>query len=325
MSDRDIAKFKFLRATQWADWSHHAIAQDASSRSYTRLSNGSHSVILMDAPPDMDKSMGPFIQIGTYLRNIGLAAPKLLEDDRDQGFLVLEDLGTTDFAKAMRADPQCTQELYYAAADVLLEIPKHRAPDLHKMDANTAGEMVRIAAEYYVQSPALADALSQNVTDMVDTHCGPADTLALRDYHAENLIWRPNQSGVQRVGLLDFQDAFIAPAGYDLASLLRDARHDVDDKLAASVTAYVAAKTLEEPSSLALRVRCLAIQRNLRILGVFGRLISVHDKPRYAAMLPRVYRYIIEDLDHPALGKLRELVNDSLPPPNALNFPKAPR
>lgn len=317
MSDRSKAKVAFLDQTSWAEWAQSPIAQDASARSYTRLSHKGESVILMDAAPEAGEDVGPFIRITKELQKMQLAPPRILARDDGQGFLILEDLGNTDFAKAIHANPACAIELYRAAADVLIHISQQAAPNLHALDAATAGDMVRITAEHYAQTPALADDLSASITTMFQDHCQATPTLALRDFHAENLIWRPDRTGLQRVGLLDFQDAFIAPDGYDLASLLRDARRDIDANLADNILGYVADQTGEPHDQLTLRIRGLAIQRNLRILGVFARLIRVHGKTRYAAMLPRVWRYINEDLDHPAFSDLHKLVSDGLPAPSA--------
>ena len=54
-----------------------------------------------------------------------------------------------------------------------------------------------------------------------------ADTLLLRDYHKDNLLWLPTRSGVKACGLLDFQDAQQGHPSYDLVSLIEDARRDV--------------------------------------------------------------------------------------------------
>lgn len=313
MSDRTASLSRFLNASVWTDWIKTPIAQDASARSYMRLSQGVKSAILMDAPPGKNQDIRTFVKMTDMLHAMNLAVPAILAEDMEHGFLMLEDLGTTDFAKAILTDPDCAEELYKAAADILIHIAGQPAPDLHKMDPVTAGDMVRITAEFYAQTPAMADTLAMATTDMFQTFCGPADTLALRDFHAENLIWRPGESGLQRVGLLDYQDAFIAPSGYDLASLLRDARRDIDSDFAAGITAYVAQKTDEPFDQLALRIRCLAVQRNLRILGVFSRLIRVEGKTRYAQMIPRVWRYLDQDLDHPSLADMRKLFRECLP------------
>ena len=66
-------------------------------------------------------------------------------------------------------------------------------------------------------------------------------TWVLRDYHSPNLIWLPERQGMARVGLLDFQDAVMGPAAYDVASLLQDARVDVPELMEISLLGrYVA-------------------------------------------------------------------------------------
>src|SRR5690606_37729345 len=56
--------------------------------------------------------------------------------------------------------------------------------------------------------------------------------LLLRDFHSSNLIWQPKANGINRVGIIDFQDAMIGPSAYDVASLVQDARVDIPDDLA---------------------------------------------------------------------------------------------
>src|SRR3979490_277203 len=49
------------------------------------------------------------------------------------------------------------------------------------------------------------------------------DTLLLRDYHKDNLMWLPARPGVMACGLLDFQDAQQGHPSYDLVSLIEAA------------------------------------------------------------------------------------------------------
>jgi aminoglycoside/choline kinase family phosphotransferase len=56
-----------------------------------------------------------------------------------------------------------------------------------------------------------------------------------------------------------------------------------------------------------------AAQRNAKIAGIFARLASRDGKPRYLAHLPRVWRYLDDDLAHPALGDLRDWYNRAIP------------
>ncbi|MBT6271398.1 MAG: hypothetical protein HOI93_04130 [Rhodobacteraceae bacterium] len=57
-------------------------------------------------------------------------------------------------------------------------------------------------------------------------------------------------------------------------------------------------------------------QRNLRILGVFTRLSVRDNKKGYLTFIPGIWRKLIEDLQHPALGDLNSLIRDFFPEPN---------
>ncbi|MFN3664350.1 aminoglycoside phosphotransferase family protein [Yoonia sp.] len=314
MSDRDRAIMAFLMQTGHGTWARQVIAADASSRRYLRLQDGAQSVILMDAPPASGEDIRPFIRIAAVLADAGLSPPAILAKDTDCGLLLLSDLGPQDVAGHINQHPARGMGVYRASVDVLIHLARVAPPDLIRLTPELAGEMVAVTGESYAQRPVpeLVASVTQAMADLAPS----PDTLALRDYHAENLIWRPDQTGLARVGLLDFQDAFVAPLGYDLASLLRDARRDVPDDVCAAMIAHFSAATQAGPDFVA-QLACLGAQRNLRILGVFARLASQMGKTRYVAMIPRVWAQLQKDLRHPALTDLRMVVDDLLPAPDA--------
>jgi N-acetylmuramate 1-kinase len=118
-----------------------------------------------------------------------------------------------------------------------------------------------------------------------------------------------------RVGLLDFQLGQLGQPGYDLVSLLQDARRDVSPETEAAMTFRFAAATGADPDGFAAHYATLGAQRALRIIGVFARLCLVAGKPGYLALLPRVWDQLQRNLKHPALADLRHLCNALLPPP----------
>jgi aminoglycoside/choline kinase family phosphotransferase len=309
---------EFLAPTTWVHWTQTPIAADASGRQYMRLSNESgETAILMDADPSKGETIQPFISIGSYLNRTGLAAPKILLKNTEHGLLLLEDLGPNDFAIWSRQHPTDTATLYKAAVDVLVKIHAASAPQgLPRMDPKIGANMVAITAEWYAKDVDQTNLVAA-MKDALSALTAIADTLALRDFHAENLIWRPERNGLDRVGLLDFQDAFLAPAGYDLISLLKDARRDVDPILAQDIISQFSALVGQDAVSFEAQCACLGVQRNLRILGVFARLIRRDKKLKYAAFIPRVWSHIQADLAHPALLNLRNAVDASLPAPSS--------
>ena len=315
MSDREDIIKQFLSSTKWAAWNRTAIAADASARRYERLTQNDSSVILMDAPPHIDQSTAAFIEIAEYLTDRGFQAPQILAQDRENGILLLSDLGSWDYARWLRKNPKDNGLLYKNAIDVLVKLENcEPSKQLTKMTPECGTEMVEITGDYYAKC---------NMTDVqaellsaLRLHAPEANTIAMRDFHAENLIWRPDQTGIARVGILDFQDAFIAPSGYDLASLLRDARRDIDPRFAEDMIAYFLKQT-QRGDGFRVQLACLAIQRNLRILGVFVRLATEMQKKKYINLIPRVWGHIQQDLTHSALAKLRDAVNETLPAPSA--------
>ena len=119
-------------------------------------------------------------------------------------------------------------------------------------------------------------------------------TWVLRDYHSPNLMWLPEREGIARVGLLDFQDAVMGPAAYDLASLLHDARVDVPEALEVALLGRYAQTRRErdsrfDPPAFIRAYSTLAAQRAAKILGIFARLDRRDGKPQYLRHMPRVW------------------------------------
>jgi aminoglycoside/choline kinase family phosphotransferase len=146
-------------------------------------------------------------------------------------------------------------------------------------------------------------------------------TWVLRDYHSPNLLWLPQREDVARIGLLDFQDALLGPAAYDVASLLQDARVDVPESLeVALLSRYVRARREDQrfdASSFTKLYATLAAQRTTKILGIFARLDRRDGKPQYLRHMPRLLTYLWRSLAHPALAPLKAWYAANLPPRGA--------
>jgi len=144
-------------------------------------------------------------------------------------------------------------------------------------------------------------------------------TWVLRDYHSPNLLWLPEREGTARVGLLDFQDAVMGPAAFDVASLLQDARVDVPEKMEiALLSRYTRARRSAHAAfdapAFVRSYSTLAVQRASKILGIFARLERRDRKPQYLRHLPRVSTYLQRSLAHPALAPLAAWYRANVPP-----------
>lgn len=315
------------RLLQQAGWNlaqAQPLAGDASSRRYERLHLGDETRILMDQPPGGPDDVATFARIDRHLRSIGLNAPLIHAEDPDLGFLLLEDFGDGVFARLMAADPASEAPLYRAAVDVLVHVERHPpAPTLPGLSVADWAQAAGLVLDWYrfaiTGGPADRDLLVVLQQVLAAWADGPK-VMILRDYHAENLMWLPGRQGLQRVGLLDFQLAQMGQRGYDLVSLLQDARREVAPQVeAAMIRHYLDAVGGTEADFLP-RYAALGAQRALRILGIFARLSLVDGKPQYVQLIPRVWAQLQRNLARPELAALKAACTQALPAPTPENL-----
>lgn len=320
MADRAAAIRSFLQASGWGSALRQHLAGDASDRRYERLRLGAATAVLMDNPPGGVDDPAAFSAMARHLRGLGLSAPAILGENLSQGLLLLEDLGDDLFARLLQADPSREAELYAPAVDVLLRLQEAAPPaGLQNLSAEDWANAAAFALDWYAfaatgSKPDPAPFV-QALTAALCAHADGPRVLILRDYHAENLLWLPGREGLARVGLLDFQLGQLGQPGYDLVSLLQDARRDVSLRTEAAMVARFARARGEDPAAFSVHYATLGAQRALRILGIFARLCLVAGKPHYVALIPRVWDQLQRNLAHPALGELRAICDALLPAP----------
>jgi hypothetical protein len=322
MSDRDLQRADFIAAAGWGDARESLLAGDASFRKYFRLHRGGETVVVMDSPA-AHEPVEPFVRIGRHLNRLGLSAPEIFAGDLANGFLLLEDLGDDTFARVLEKGGD-ELELYQRATDVLVAI--HQAPDHGLLPGVSPylGEALIEAAmllpEWYLAEvtghPAPEEVLESYRAAwrscLAHLPAG-GDTLLLRDYHKDNLLWLPARPGVKACGLLDFQDAQRGHPSYDLVSLIEDARRDVAPEAYAQCLARYVDMTGLAAREFHTGFALMAAQRHARVIGLFVRLWRRDGKPAYLAHLPRVWRLFQRALRHDALEPLRHWTERHLP------------
>ena len=322
MTDRQALLEAFLAKTSWAEARRAPLAGDASNRRYLRLhlENG-ETAVLMDAPPEKDEDVRPFVRVSEDLRSARLSSPRILAQDTEAGFLLLEDLGDGLFARVVSQEPSLERILYTAATDVLLAL--HDAPvrsDLPAYSPDIMTEMAALSYRWYLGGLGFAfeegaARFKEAFKPLLEATAGDSDVLIQRDYHAENLLWLPDREGIKRVGLLDYQDAMAGHRAYDLVSLLQDARRDVPVEIEEEMLNHYTQASDCDQSAFRTAYHVLGAQRNLRIIGVFARLSLHSAKPHYVDYIPRVWSYLLRDLDHPANATIRPIILETLPEP----------
>ena len=281
-------------------------SSDASFRRYLRadLAAGG-SVIVMDAPPPQE-DVRPFVQIAGLIAAAGLHAPRILEVDAGNGFLLLDDLGDEPYLRALQdavaAGRGDRVETLMRDAIAALVVWQHDVvdTDLPPYDAALLERELALFPEWCVARHggvawSAAETTTWNAACrlLVDSALAQPTVAVHRDYMPRNLmVAEPNP------GILDFQDAVRGPIAYDVASLLRDAFISWDEaqELDWAVRYWEAARRVGLPVDADFgefwrALEWIGLQRHLKVLGIFCRLKYRDGKPAYSADLPRFFAY----------------------------------
>jgi aminoglycoside/choline kinase family phosphotransferase len=306
MSDRSGEIGRFLSEAGWGTAEAVPIAGDMSARRYWRLSQAGHSAILMDA----DAPMTPFLTMTEWLDRLDLSVPGIIAARPEAGLILMEDFGDVSLKAALSENPELERDVFGSCVDLLLHIRAAKPPRLSRPTAAELVEWTRLADDHY--PGVCAEGLSgfrKVLEDLLQELLRGDCSVSLRDFHTENMMWLPRRAGYHRLGLLDYQDAFLTHPAYDLVSLLTDARTRVPRPLRESVADSYLERSGDDPETFKRAFAALSAQRNLRILGIFARA------GRYAEYLPNTYGYFLEALEQPVFDHVRSDTLAALPAP----------
>ena len=304
----------FLKAAGWDTAQRAPLAGDAGDRKYERLIHPKKGpAILMDADPVSGEDIQPFLNIAAHLKACDLSAPEIYGANHSLGLILLEDFGDQLLFNVANATPELEYPLYKLCLDALARLHQRPPPpNVESYFPQAMASAAEVTLPWYC-SPNLVATIATELRQHLDSLDWTHPVLVLRDYHAQNVVYRPEQSGLAQIGLLDFQDAELGHPLYDAASLIHDARRslhpDVERRLKDKLD-----QTYAGSDGFHRALSTLSAQRNLRVLALFARLCLRDGKPGYLKLMPHVWNNLWRDLSHPDLSDLFRLCQ-SLPEP----------
>lgn len=299
-----------------------ALSGDASTRRYFRLSgpDGASSIVAL-YPESFEATATPFYTVGEALIQVGLPLPKLLDHDGALGIYEQEDLGDLTLQHVL-ADASPTQmvDLYREAIDEIVLVQRE-APRVSQRAIcfQTAFDIEKLSWElHYFEKHFLE--LHRKVDLSVEDRSKLAEgfhslaariaswprVLCHRDYHSRNLMQHQG-----RLFWIDYQDARMGPATYDLASLLRDSYVSLDEEFVQDRAEEFRQKGApdETRETFQQRFELMSIQRNLKALGTFGYMAIVRHNPVYLPYIPGTLAHVKRNLArHPELAALASVL-----------------
>jgi aminoglycoside/choline kinase family phosphotransferase len=302
-----LEKLKHWLASE-LDFSEYTLSPasaDASFRRYFRVTRDGESFIVMDAPPDREDSR-PFVRVSKMFFDIGLNVPEVIDENLEQGFLLLSDLGSSPYLDAL--NDESVERLYGDALGALATIQACVPDDgaLPAYDRTLLLNEMSLFREWLVGkhlginlSDAQSGMLEAVFSLLADNALAQPQVCVHRDYHSRNLM----VTGRNNPGILDFQDAVVGPVTYDLVSLLRDCyiawpRAQVEDWALGyrdlALQSGVLREEHEDPVRFLRWFDLMGVQRHLKAAGIFARLNHRDGKPGYLGDIPRTLGYVLE-------------------------------
>jgi aminoglycoside/choline kinase family phosphotransferase len=275
------------------------LSGDASTRRYFRVAGGDATRVLALYPEPFVPGKLPFLGMRELLDSYGLAVPAVVDVDGARGVVLQEDLGDRTLQEVLRtASSSRREELYLEAVDGIATLQHKAAEGAQRADCfEIAFDIEKLSWElhyflkHYLEGHRGREltvedraTLSEAFHLLCQEIASWPRTLCHRDYHSRNLMIHQD-----RLYWIDFQDARMGPATYDLASLLRDAYVDVPEELSEALAERFRQRAVPGESRELFRRRfeLMSVQRTLKVLGTFGFMATVRQNPVYLPYMPR--------------------------------------
>lgn len=325
----DIRLAEYLRTHKGSNASAIEVAPlsgDASTRRYFRLrpAAGPSSIVAL-YPDPFDAAATPFYTVGQALIQMGLPVPRLLDHDGPLGVYEQEDLGDLTLQHVLLdATEQHKVDLYREAIDEIVlaqreatKVPQravcfHTAFDIEKLSWE-----LHYFEKHFLELHRRVDLSVEDRSKLAEGFHSLAANIASwprvlchRDYHSRNLMRHKG-----RLYWIDYQDARMGPATYDLASLLRDSYVTLGEEFVQDRAEEFRQKGApdETRETFAHRFELMSIQRNLKALGTFGYMAVVRSNPVYLPYIPGTLAHVKRNLDrHPELASLATVLRRHL-------------
>ena len=299
---------------------------DGSDRKWYRLTSERHAMVMashgiqVEPPPS---EFDAFVAIGSHLHSRGIPVPQIYLHDRFSGLVILEDLGDTHLQSLIRntTDREVILSGYREIIDLLVTMSISGAVAFNTawtcQSAVYNPEIIlekecRYFVEAFLNTYCNLDLSFDRFKDEFVSLSEKALKFAVsgfmhRDFQSRNIMLKENRPYV-----IDFQGGRLGPVQYDLASLLIDPYVELSESIRKDLVGYCAGKMSNlkaiDTDRFIIGYRYCCITRNLQILGAFGYLSRVKNKPSFEKYIPAAIRTLKESLNPDEFPKLASVV-----------------
>jgi len=315
--------------------------EDTETRSYILMAMGNAKDAKTSEEISGEISPGhfelPFIDIQKHLLTCKIPVPEIFLYDETAGWILLEDLGDISFADKVKADfddDSTISEYYKNAIDVLIALQLQATPVSARQCIAHTRRYDQILFEWEfdhfieygiekrmdtVLAASQKKAIRRYFSDLSAHFSAQPAYFTHRDYHSRNLMVQDSPGGMN-LRVIDFQDALMGPAEYDLASLLRDSYVDLSDDMIDTLLDYYL-KQWKKRVGLPIdgnlfkeSFDLISIQRNLKAAARFVFIDQVKGKNHLLPFVTPTLIKVKKTLQkYERLTPLREMLAENVP------------
>ena len=305
-----------------------AIAGDASFRKFYRLKIKKNSKIIVFASKEKYNNLVAYSAVNKFLINNKISAPKLYQHNFSKGIIVIEDFGDTTFKKIL-ANKKNKFLIYKKLVHTLLKIQKIRPksrlqtilnkPHIIKKYSNKIlHKESDLFFDWYLplflnkkKNKKIKEKAKKILSKLYNKLNFPNSSFVHRDYHADNLM----KIG-KKIGVIDSQDALIGNPAYDLVSLIDDVRIKTSDKLKNQIYNYYLKKVKKikaiKKNFFLEDFEILSVQRSLKIIGIFSRLLKRDNKNTYMKFIPYTWKLLEKRMKSEIFLELKKILENNI-------------
>ena len=288
---------EWIATTPYKDYELEIASADASFRKYYRLVGENDSFIVMDSSLELE-SLEPFLDVTQRLLAVEVNAPKILEQNLDDGFLVLEDFGNVHYLNVLSDENY--KEFYSKAMDEIVKMLQADTKNLPVYDKAFLHFEMDLMSEWYLQKK-LGLKLMDEQKELIEKTLNiisdevlkqPQNYFVHRDFHSRNIMIK--KSG--EVGVIDYQDAMNGAITYDLVSLLKDCYIEFEREEVLKLVLEFRDKVSPDidDKTFIKYFDFMGLQRHIKVLGIFSRLHIRDTKDGYLKDIPLVLKYVLD-------------------------------
>ena len=318
----DRSAIRNLQSSIWSD--AILIGLGGSDRRYFRVRNGSKTAVLMECRSD-DPDYKRHLVYTRFFADHSVPVPGLIATEDRMKRALFEDLGDTSLYSYMKL-PHGTshvEEVYCSVLDILVKLHTGVTDHIRECPLLQARifdyDHLRWETGYFLERFVIGlrgmdvrnrQALNEEFHRLAQNVDGLPKGVIHRDFQSQNIMVLANS--LPRV--IDFQGARMAPPAYDVASILWDPYHRLDDGVRERLVAYYVSEMKRQSAGFneALFKKSLTpcrLQRHMQALGAYGFLSAVIGKKYFLKHVPEALRLLKEEIaaakdEYPELCKL---------------------